>query len=164
MREYVRLGRQVLGTAAVAAGLLVAMPLVTAGQQTAFAADKDALGDIDQQLEDTLAHKNKTMIKLAATNPDAFIGKTLFFINGKKVGKVDGVKRWKRDHNLYLVVAAKPFFNEDVQYAVPVSDLKEIKGDKVLMREDAGKHLRGMEYYASDYSDVNAGAPIIVDK
>ena len=147
--------KTVFGAAVLAASLIVAVPMACAEDA---AANSGADETIDQQLDAVLqGTDNEEMIKLAQTNQAAFIGKTLYFTNGQEVGKVDGVKRWNRDHNIYLVVAAKPFFHDDVQFAVPVSDLKGIEGDKVLIREDAGDHLRGMQYYAEDYSNVAAG-------
>ena len=141
--------------AVLAAGLMLAMPAAYAEDA---AANSGADESIDEQLDAVLqGADNEEMIKLAQTNRAAFIGKTLYFTNGQEVGKVDDVKRWNQDHNIYLVVAAKPFFHDDVQFAVPVSDLKGIEGDKVLIREDAGDHLRGMQYYAEDYSSVAAG-------
>jgi hypothetical protein len=105
-------------------------------------------------------------LQLARADKTAFVGKELFFSNGQDVGKIKDIRRWTRDNELYMVVAAKPFFNEDVDYAVPVGDVSRVLKDRVELPESPGMHLRGMQYYPEDFKDMNAGekVPLVVDE
>jgi hypothetical protein len=109
---------------------------------------------------------NTEALQLARADKTAFVGKELFFSNGQDVGKIKDIRRWTRDSELYMIVAAKPFFNEDVDYAVPVGDVSRVLKDRVELPESPGMHLRGMQYYPEDFEDVDAGekVPLIVDE
>jgi hypothetical protein len=94
--------------------------------------------------------------QMAKQSKNAFVGKDLYFSNGHEVGKILDVRRWSRDKQLYMIVAAGPFFNEDVDYAVPVEEISRVADDRVELPEDPGLHLRGMEYYPEDFEDMKA--------
>jgi len=109
---------------------------------------------------------NTEALQKARADKEAFVGKELFFSNGQDVGKIKDIRRWTRDNELYMIVAAQPFFNEDVDYAVPVGDVSRVLEDRVELPESPGMHLRGMQYYPEDFKDMDAGekVPLVVDE
>jgi|GEM_PF-6142514 len=109
---------------------------------------------------------NTKALQTARSDKEAFVGKELYFSNGQDIGKIKDVRRWSRDGELYMIVAAKPFFNEDVDYAVPVGEVSRVLKDRVELPEGPGDHLRGMEYYPEDFKDMDAGEkiPLVVDE
>lgn len=134
----------------------------------------DAQGDADYQLNrnpneidsHAAGAPNTEMLQAARAHPDEFIGKTLKFDGGDEVGPIKDIRRRTQDEHLYLVVDAAAFFNEKVDFAIPVGDLIRFDDKFVYIAMAPGRHLRGMEYYPKDYEDVDAGetGPITVDQ
>ncbi len=97
------------------------------------------------------------LITMAGREPEKFIGKTLLLtdvVNKVIVGPVLEVRRRKLDQDYYLIVDATRYFNAPTKYAVAVKDIARLEADNVMMPESAGMHLRGLEYYAEDYTDI----------
>ena len=102
------------------------------------------------------------LIALAAREPERFIGKTLVLddgVNAVEVGPVLDLRRRIKDGVLHVVVDATAYFNSPTHYAVAVRDLDRIDGDLLVTPEAAGMHLRGLDYYPEDYTDVMDTSP-----
>lgn len=82
------------------------------------------------------------------------VGKTMIFTDGQVIGPVLAVVKRSQDSGIYLLVDATKFFNQEVKYVVSISDVDEITDDAVKVHKDGGDHLRGMVYYAEDYTLV----------
>lgn len=112
------------------------------------------------------AHANSPasseLVALAAREPERFLGKTLVLQDGPEsveVGPILALRKRVLDQEPYLIVDATNYFNLPTQYAVAVRDVDRIAGDRVLTPEAAGMHLRGLEYYAEDYAELESTAP-----
>ncbi|MES2605578.1 MAG: hypothetical protein V4603_11620 [Pseudomonadota bacterium] len=96
------------------------------------------------------------LMEMAAHQPELFVGKTLVLVDGAKitpVGRVLAMRKRLEDQHLYLIVDATQYFNSPTEYAVAVKDVARLEGDRVIIPEAPGMHLKGMEYYAKDYND-----------
>lgn len=92
----------------------------------------------------------------AAREPQAFVGKRLVLVDGPevtKVGPVTALRKRIDDQELYLVVDAQEYFNSPTLYAIAVRDVERMEGDRLVIPEAPGMHLRGRQYYADDYTD-----------
>ena len=108
------------------------------------------------------------LLTMAVQEPEKFIGKTLVLddgVNVVTVGPVLELRRRIQDQNVYLIVDAKAYFNSAVQYAVAVSDVERMEADRLVIPEAPGMHLKGLDYYPDDYTDVvePSVAPIAED-
>jgi hypothetical protein len=56
-------------------------------------------------------------------------------------------------------VDATAYFNTPTKYAVAVKDIARLTADRVMMPESAGMHLRGLEYYPEDFTDLADTSP-----
>src|SRR5690606_3940134 len=86
----------------------------------------------------------------------SLVGKTLILndgLDGITVGPVMDVRRRLQDDALYVIVDASTFFKTPTTYAVAVEDLDKVEDDTLIIPEVAGMHLRGLDYYAEDYTD-----------
>lgn len=99
------------------------------------------------------------LLRMAAQEPEKFVGKMLSYDNGNLIGRILNVRRRVDDRNHYLIIDATEYFNSDTEFAVPMNDVARMNDDSVIVLEAEGMHLRGMEYYADDY--VEAGEPIL---
>jgi hypothetical protein len=102
------------------------------------------------------------LVALAAREPERFIGKTLVLddgVNAVKVGPVLELRKRILDQEAYVIVDAAAYFNTPTRYAVAVRDLERIEGDLLVTPEVAGMHLRGLDYYAEDYVDLDDSSP-----
>jgi len=102
------------------------------------------------------------LVALAAREPERFIGKMLVLddgVNATKVGPVLALRKRIADQEAYVVVDASDYFNSPTQYAVSVRDLDRIEGDLLVTPEVEGMHLRGLEYYPEDYTDISDTSP-----
>lgn len=88
-------------------------------------------------------------------NPAEFIGRNLTFVDGTVIGPILDLRRKVDDLELYLVVDASAYFNDETTYAVKVQDVESFDEESVKVPEDAGMHLRGQVYYAEDYTDAD---------
>jgi hypothetical protein len=99
------------------------------------------------------------LLNLAVHEPQRFIGKTLILDDGVDavtVGPVKDIRRRLQDQQLYLIVDATAYFNAAVDYAVAVSDVDRMEADTLIIPEAPGMHLRGLDYYPDDYTEVQA--------
>ena len=108
------------------------------------------------------------LLTMAVQAPEQFIGKTLVLddgVNVVTVGPVLELRRRIQDQNVYLIVDAMAYFNSAVQYAVAVSDVERMEADRLVIPEAPGMHLKGLDYYPDDYTDVVEAsvAPIAED-
>lgn len=92
-------------------------------------------------------------------NPDEFIGRNLTFVDGTLIGPILDLRRKVDDLELYLIVDASAYFNDETTYAVKVQDVESFDEASVKVPEDAGMHLRGLVYYAEDYTDADDFSP-----
>lgn len=111
---------------------------------------------------------SQTLLTMAVHEPENLIGKTLVLDDGTDavtVGPVKAIRRRMQDQQLYLVVDATKYFNTKVDYAVAVSDVDRIEADTLVIPEAPGMHLRGLDYYPDDYTDVQTpvAAPVSED-
>jgi hypothetical protein len=99
------------------------------------------------------------LLNLAVHEPERFIGKTLILDDGVDtvtVGQVKDIRRRVQDQQLYLIVDAMAYFNTAVNYAVAVSDVDRMEADTLIIPEAPGMHLRGLDYYPADYTEIQA--------
>jgi hypothetical protein len=97
------------------------------------------------------------LLSMASHEPENFIGKLLVLDDGASVitvGPVKDLRKREQDQQLYLIVDATAYFNSAVDYAVAVKDVDRIEDDKLIIPEAPGMHLRGLDYYPDDYSDI----------
>jgi hypothetical protein len=102
------------------------------------------------------------LVALAAREPEQFIGRTLVLddgVNAVEVGPVLALRKRILDQEAYLVVDATSYFKSPTQYAIAVKDLDRIEDGLLVMPEADGMHLRGLEYYAQDYAELETTSP-----
>lgn len=102
------------------------------------------------------------LVAMAAREPERFIGKTLVLddgVTGTEVGPILELRKRIADQDPHVIVDATRYFNTPTKYAVSVRDLDRIEDDKVITPEVEGMHLRGLEYYPEDYTDIESTAP-----
>jgi hypothetical protein len=101
------------------------------------------------------------LVALAVREPATFIGKTLVLDDGADavtVGPVLELRKRIQDQEPHLIVDATAYFNTPTKYAVAVRDLDRIEGDTLVTPEADGMHLRGLDYYPDDYTDLDSSA------
>ena len=99
------------------------------------------------------------LLQEAALHPVNIIGKTLVLNDGEseiQVGPVKDLRKRRQNEELYLVVDASSYFNTTIDYAVALKDVGRMEGNRLVISEAPGMHLRGLEYYADDYTNVTA--------
>jgi hypothetical protein len=102
------------------------------------------------------------LVALAAREPERFIGKTLVLEDGTEVIEVGPVLELRKrilDQEPHLIVDATSYFNTPTRYAVAVRDVDRIEGEQVITPEVEGMHLRGLDYYPEDYTDISDTSP-----
>jgi hypothetical protein len=102
------------------------------------------------------------LVALASREPQRFIGKTLVLDNGVdavKVGPVLELRKRIVDQEAYVIVDAAAYFNTPTRYAVAVRDLERIEGELLVTPEVEGMHLRGLDYYPEDFTDLVDTSP-----
>ena len=98
-----------------------------------------------------------SLLITAAYKPENFIGKTLILHDGANavtVGPVLNLRRRIQDQEIYLIVDATPYFKSAGEYAVAVKDVDRVEADTLVIPEAPGMHLRGLDYYPDDYTDI----------
>lgn len=103
------------------------------------------------------------LLQEAALHPVNIIGKTLVLNDGEseiRVGPVKDLRKRYQNEELYLVVDASSYFNTPIDYAVALKDVGRMEGNRLVISEAPGMHLRGLEYYADDYTSITAPAAL----
>ncbi|HHX82887.1 MAG TPA: hypothetical protein GX696_07905 [Pseudomonadaceae bacterium] len=145
------------------------LPTLLGAQQEVL--DQEPLPDADTGLDEVpvervpQTHANRPasdeLLQEAALHPVNIIGKTLVLNDGEsevRVGPVKDLRKRRQNAELYLVVDASSYFNTTIDYAVALKDVGRMEGNKLVISEAPGMHLRGLEYYADDYTTVTAPA------
>jgi len=145
---------------------LALLPVILVAAQRETTPEQDPLAEEQETADTTLATPPEThaiqqapqeLLTMAVHQPENFIGKTLILDDGTNavtVGPVIDLRRRVQDQDIYLIVDATAYFNSAVQYAVAVSDVDRIEADTLIIPEAPGMHLRGLDYYPDDYTDV----------
>ncbi len=107
------------------------------------------------------------LVALVQREPDQFIGMQLVLDDGVKaitVGPVLALRKRVLDQEPYLIVDATSYFNTPTQYAVALKDLDRIEAGTLVTPEAAGMHLRGFEYYADEFIDLESVEEILAEQ
>lgn len=135
---------------------LLLLPAALHAQQAAPLDDGPASNAVP-----TDSHANRPaprdLLQEAGLRPSSFIGKMLVLHDEDgemEVGPVLDLRRHKQNQRLYLIVDATRYFKTETEYAVAVNDLTRLEETRVIASEAPGMHLRGIEYYADDYADI----------
>lgn len=102
------------------------------------------------------------LVALVLREPDQFIGRELVLddgVNAVTVGPVLALRKRVLDQEPYLIVDATSYFKTPTQYAIAVKDLDRVESGMLIMPEAAGMHLRGLEYYAADFVELESSNP-----
>ncbi len=161
--------------ASVLSSLLIALPLVPglliAAEQEPQDQQEQLPPEQELNVNPPATHATQQapqeLLSMAVHEPETFIGKILILDDGVDavtVGPVKDIRRRKQDQQLYLIVDAKAYFNTAVNYAVAISDVDRIEADTLVIPEAPGMHLRGLDYYPDDYSDVEAAPETVVSE
>ena len=128
--------------------------------------DEDGIDAPLDEPEDPPTHASREaspeLVALASREPEQFIGKTLVLHDGvdaTEVGPVLELRKRIRDQEPHLIVDATAYFNTPTKYAVAIGDVARIEGDQVITPEVEGMHLRGLEYYPEDFTELESTAP-----
>ena len=98
------------------------------------------------------------LLQEAGLRPSSFVGKMLVLHDTEgemEVGPVLEIQRHRENQKLYLIVDATRYFKTETEYAVAVNDVARLEETRIIVTEAPGMHLRGIEYYAEDYEDVD---------
>lgn len=127
------------------------------------AADATALANDGSPAHDTHATgASVELIALAGREPERFLGKTLVLDDGSNhviVGPVLELRKRIQDQEPHVIVDATDYFNTPTKYAVALRDIDRIEDDTLVIPEADGMHLRGLDYYPEDYTDLDSTAP-----